>query len=301
MIKKPYAIILLLFAATMFASNHVAARLAFDNGTGLVLAIVFRATLASILMFLLALNRKQSFRITKEFLSWVLLVGVLISLQSLTLYSAIAVMPVAVALLLLNAWPILYIFASWWVGETRPNISLIAIMLVICLGLSLVLDLPSVLLGRTTEGSGSFLWWKGAALALSSAFFLAGAMWITNHKLSKLPGTVRSAYSMFIVAVMLLNIGLLGLLPSGFSLPESNTGYVGLLLLGLFYGIASCILFVLAPRLDMAKNSPVLNFEPVASLFLAYIFLGQMLSVSQLMGGGLVMVGIVSIGLLRAR
>jgi len=58
------------------------------------------------------------------------------------------------------------------------------------------------------------------------------------------------------------------------------------------------LLFVLAPRLDMASNSPMLNSEPVAALFLAYVLLGQLLNEIQLVGGVIVVVGIVSLGLM---
>ncbi len=64
------------------------------------------------------------------------------------------------------------------------------------------------------------------------------------------------------------------------------------------YGIAFTLLFVLAPRLDMASNSPMLNSEPVAALFLAYALLGQFLNELQLVGGVIVVVGIVSLGLM---
>lgn len=50
----------------------------------------------------------------------------------------------------------------------------------------------------------------------------------------------------------------------------------------------------------MARNSPILNFEPVASLFLGYLFLGQFLNTMQLIGGAIVVLGIMAIGLSRA-
>jgi len=45
----------------------------------------------------------------------------------------------------------------------------------------------------------------------------------------------------------------------------------------------------------------VMNFEPVASLLIAYLVLGQMLSPSQLVGGAVVVGGIVVLSLSKGR
>ncbi len=95
--------------------------------------------------------------------------------------------------------------------------------------------------------------------------------------------------------------GFLGAVPGGMSLPDNSTGWVGLTLLALLYGSGFSILFIFVPRLDMARNAPVMNFEPVASLLIAYLVLGQMLSPSQLVGGAVVVGVIVVLSLSKGR
>jgi len=90
--------------------------------------------------------------------------------------------------------------------------------------------------------------------------------------------------------------GALDWVPGGLNTPQATEGWLGLLGLSILYGIAFTLLFVLAPRLDMGRNSPVLNFEPVASLFLGFVFLGQFLLPMQLIGGAMVIAGILAIG-----
>ncbi|MNG21263.1 EamA-like transporter family protein [compost metagenome] len=46
------------------------------------------------------------------------------------------------------------------------------------------------------------------------------------------------------------------------------------------------------PRLDIARNAPVLNVEPVAGLLFGWLILDQQLSALQLVGGGMVVAGI---------
>lgn len=247
-------------------------------------------------MFTVARVKRQSFKVPVNTRPWLITIGFLIAFQSWSLYSSVAIIPVAVALLMVNSWPVMYIIISWLAGGQRPSLPLAVSLGVIILGLTLVMNVSGVMNDpNLTIGQ----WWLGIFYGLAAAVVLAFAMWITNNKMSEISGSVRSTYTMLIVSSSLLTIGLLGWLPSNFSLPASFNGYLGLFFLTVFYGVGSTVLFVLAPKLDMTRNSPVLNFEPVASLLLGFIFLGQVLSSIQLIGGALVVAGIVSVGLIR--
>ncbi|MNT81444.1 EamA-like transporter family protein [compost metagenome] len=75
-------------------------------------------------------------------------------------------------------------------------------------------------------------------------------------------------------------------------MPESAGGWVALSFLVLLYGAAFSTLFIFMPRLDIARNAPVLNVEPVAGLLFGWLILDQQLSALQLVGGGMVVAGI---------
>jgi len=291
-LPRPIIIGILIVAATLFAGNHIAARFAFDNGTGLLLAVLARGGAALLLMLSIALIRKASFKIPSSLVKWQMLLVLLIAAQSVCLYSAITRVPVAVALLLVNTWPIIFIVCSWIMGKRKVNLITLIILGVILLGLSLVLNVNA-------DVSLMENWTTGVALGILSAFLLASAMWITQYQLSELQGSVRSSYTMLGVVILMTLLGASGFFPNGLSLPQNQQGWLGLMMLAVLYGIAVTLLFVLTAKLDMARNSPILNFEPVASLFLGYLFLGQFLNHMQLIGGGIVILGIVAIGLHR--
>lgn len=291
-LSRPVSLIILVIAATLFASNHIAAKFAFDNDTGLLLAVLARSGMALMLMSALAIFYKSSFRIPDGQKRWQLTLGLLITLQSIALYSAITRIPIALALLLVNTWPMIFILASWLLKKSEPSIRIFLILVGILIGLFFVLDLPDT---QTYDEN----WVLGILLAELSAILIAGAMWISQHQLAHIPGSVRSAYTMLFVVVTCLAIVGSNVYPSGMQLPSTSTGWLGLFLLALLYGTASTILFVLAPKLDMAKNSPVLNAEPVASLILAYFLLGQTLSAMQLLGGSIVVCGIIAVGIIK--
>lgn len=293
-LPRPIIICVLLIAATLFAGNHIAARFAFDNGTGLLLAVLARGSAALLLMLSIALIRKASFKMPAQLVKWQIILVILIAVQSLCLYSAITRFPVAVALLLVNTWPIIFIVCSWIMGKKKANLITFIILGVILLGLSLVLNIDSTVATAANED-----WSMGVMLGVLSAFLLAAAMWITQYQLAQIQGSVRSSYTMFGVVLLMALLGMSGYFPNGLSLPQNSQGWLGLLMLAILYGIAVTLLFVLAAKLDMSRNSPILNFEPVASLFLGYLFLGQFLNNTQLIGGGIVILGIMAIGLQR--
>lgn len=294
MLSRPLAIMLLCSVATLFATNHVAARVAFDEGTGLLLAILVRSLVAVVVLGALVLLQRKSLRLPAGTAGWQLLVGLLVVVQSLSLYSAVARIPVVVALLLMNTLPIQLALISWAMGGSRPTPRAALIMGVILVGLVVVLDVPTWLADPAAMGSG---WFLGIGLGLAAAFVFSWALWITEHRLAEVGSTLRSLLTMLTVLVSMLAAGAAGLVPGGMDLPQSPAGVWGLAALGLFYGVGFSILFISVPRLNMARNAPALNMEPVAALVLGYLILGQTLSPVQLMGGGMVLVGIVILGL----
>lgn len=293
MLPRPLAIMLLCSVATLFATNHVAARVAFDEGTGLLLAILVRSSVAVVVLGTLVLLQRKSLRLPVGTAGWQLLVGLLVVVQSLSLYSAVARIPVVVALLLMNTLPIQLALISWAMGGSRPTPRAALIMGVILVGLVVVLDVPTWLADPAAMGSG---WFLGIGLGLAAAFVFSWALWITEHRLAEVGSTLRSLLTMLTVLVSMLAAGAAGLVPGGMDLPQSPAGVWGLAALGLFYGVGFSILFISVPRLNMARNAPALNMEPVAALVLGYLILGQTLSPVQLMGGGMVLVGIVILG-----
>ncbi|MNL25632.1 EamA-like transporter family protein [compost metagenome] len=121
----------------------------------------------------------------------------------------------------------------------------------------------------------------------------ACALWITDHKLSQVRGSVRSLLTIFIVFSSVNLAGLTGALPGGLNLPATTTGLLALATLVVLYGTGFIVLFISVPRLDMPRNAPVMNIEPLATLLMGWIVLDQMLSAGQVMGGVIVVTGIV--------
>ncbi|WP_336232461.1 DMT family transporter [Thalassospira sp. CH_XMU1458] len=283
------AVAILAAAACFFAANHVAARLTFENGTGLLLAVLCRSAVALSILIAIVYFKRHSIRLPRGLVRWQLVLGLMITIQSLCLYSAVARVPVALALLTANTFPIILALLTWGLGGPRPTLRAAGLMLFILSGLVLALDLPAIL-GGGAEVTSS--WWLGIGFALMSATVLSVAFWVTDHKLAGISGPVRSMFTMVVVFISMIIAGTGDVLPGGMGLPNAMPGWMGLFALMLLYGGAFAVLFISVPRLDMARNAPVMNMEPIATLLFGWVILGQMISPIQMLGGLVVVSGI---------
>ncbi|NQD91789.1 DMT family transporter [Pseudomonas sp. CrR25] len=284
------AVLILATLACSFAANHIAARIAFDHEAGLLLAMVCRSGVTMLVLIALVLWRGESLQLKPQTLGWQLLLGLLIALQSFCIYSAIARIPVALALLVVNLSPILLALLTWGLGGPPPTRRTATLMGVILIGLVLALDLPARL---AHLGEIDARWIEGVLFSFTAAAVFACALWITDHRLALMPGTVRSMLTMAVVFTASAIVGAADLLPGGMSLPSSDTGWIALGCLVLLYGTAFSALFIFVTRLNIARNAPVMNMEPVAGLVLGWLILGQLLNGIQVVGGLIVVSGIV--------
>jgi drug/metabolite transporter (DMT)-like permease len=81
-IARPLGVLLQLLIACAFASNHTAARMAFDAGLSFSTAVVVRSAATAIFLLFLLKMAKISLRLPKAITYKGILIGLLIALQS---------------------------------------------------------------------------------------------------------------------------------------------------------------------------------------------------------------------------
>ncbi len=289
-ISRWVGIALLLVIATVFGGNHIAARVAFDHGSNVTTAVAFRSTGTALIVLALLLFNGISLSVPGGTLARSVLIGLLIAIQSYCLYSAVAVIPVALALLVFQTFPMLLALTSWIAGSERPTRRVLLAMPVALIGLALALDVwgkSGDIAGRWAEVGAGVLWALGASVSFALALYLM------TRWLGSMDGRLRSFLSMCVVAVVTLAGGTLA---NAFALPVDQTGWIALVLLTIFYAIAITSVFVLLPRLGAVNNAAVLNFEPIAVLGLAWMILGQAVALLQVVGAFIVVGAIAWMG-----
>jgi len=123
---------ILLLIAFMMGANHVAARTAFNHGVDVVTAVTVRSAILW--------QQKVAFRVQPQRRKFLAMVGVLIAVQSVCLYSAVARLPVALALLAFNTYPLSTALWARLLYGQRPERAVLWAMPVMMAGLALALD-----------------------------------------------------------------------------------------------------------------------------------------------------------------
>ncbi|TNF54731.1 MAG: DMT family transporter [Burkholderiales bacterium] len=289
------AFTILLLIALMMGANHVAARFAFDSGVSVATAVLFRSGVTALVVLLILRIAGVGVSVPAAQRRPLLLVGVLISVQSLCLYAAVARLPVALALLAFNAYPLwTALWARLLYGE-RPEPQVLRAMPLILLGLAFALDVSGAASGLGTAGHWGRIG-AGVLFATAAAATFGCALVLTQHGTAGLDGRLRTASTMGIVAMVALAVVMA---QGGVSLPKTTVGWWGLAGLTVLYGTAFTVMFTVLPRLGVVGNSAIMNVEPIFALVLAWLLLHQSIAPMQVAGGLIVVGTVMWLGLRR--
>ena len=283
----------LLLIAFMMGANHVAARVAFNHGLDVATAVAVRSTVTALVVAFVVFINRVPLRLTARHKRFLPLIGILIGVQSLCLYSSVARLPVALALLAFNTYPL---WAALWdrvLYQRRPERAVLLAMPFILVGLGLALDVFGA-----ASGLGAAQQWgrigAGVAFALAAAATFGLAMILTQHEAGTLDGRVRTVSTLTIAALIALVVVSA---QGGFHLPQATPGWWGLAALTFLYGTAFTIMFTVLPKLGVAGNSAIMNVEPVFALVLAWLILNQAIAPVQVAGALLVVGTVMALGL----
>ncbi len=292
---SPRAFAMLLLLACMFGANHVAARIALDHGVDVATAVAVRSLVTAAVVAAIVWLNRVPLTLSARHRQVMPLIATLVSIQSLCLYSSVARIPVGLALLAFNTYPLWTAAAAWAIYKHKPERAILIAMPVILFGLALALDVTGLASGLDAKahwgriGSG-----VGFALVAGTTFGLVLAL--TQHEVADLDGRLRTTITMGIVGVLAL---LGSFTQGGLHWPNAVAGWWGLTALTLLYGTAFTVMFTLLPKLGVVGSSPILNIEPVAALAMAWLLLGQAISAIQVAGALLVVGAVTALGLRR--
>jgi len=283
----------LLLIAFMMGANHVAARTAFNHGLDVVTAITVRSVITASVLALILWQQKVAFRVLPAQRKYLGAVGLLIAVQSVCLYSAVARLPVALALLAFNTYPLTTALWARILYGHQPERAVLWAMPVMMAGLALALDV----LGAAS-GLGAARQWAeigaGVAFALAASATFGLALVLTQHETVGVDGRLRTFTTMATVGVL---AAIVALTQGGFQWPQAEPGWWGLAALTFLYGTAFTIMFTVLPKLGVVGNSAIMNVEPIFALVLAWALLGQAIAPMQLLGAAVVVSAVLWLGL----
>lgn len=256
-----------LFAALSSASYGVNAfaitlyEAGFTTGS----VLFYRYLFATIIVALLMLGRRESFRISRGELMLIMPMGLLFAYSSLSLFVSYNYMGVSLSATVLFIYPALVALLLWaFCRETPGRVTLVAIPIVF-LGIVL-LDLDGILAGESSA--------VGLAIVISSALSYAIYMVVVQKsRLSRMPSIKLSFYSLLFG--LLFYIVQTGFCTSVQPL-RTPTDWTVALALALFPSLISISTMAVAIKLVGSTATAVLGaFEPVTSVLIGVCLYGE--------------------------
>jgi drug/metabolite transporter (DMT)-like permease len=290
------AFLTLMLIALMMGANHVAARLAFNGGMDVATGVAVRSWITASVVAAVVWWAKVPWRADAGQRKGLLMVGLAIGLQSQCLYSSVARLPVALALLGFNTYPLWTALWDRVLYGRRTERAVLQAMPVILLGLALALDVAGA-----SSGLGAADQWQqmgvGVAFALTAAAVFGLALVWTQHETQGMDGRVRTIGTMALSGVVALAV-IAG--QGGPHWPQTELGWFGLAALTFLYGTAFTIMFTVLPKLGVSGHSAMMNVEPVFALGLAWVVLDQRIAPIQIVGALLVVGAVIALGMRKA-
>lgn len=284
---------LALLSAATFGTSGSFGRSLIDAGWSPAAAVTVRVGVAALLLAVpgvLALRGR--WRLLRRGAGAVTLFGVIaIAGCQLCYFNALQHVSVGVALLLEYMGTVLVVGWLWARHRQRPRPLTMAGAVVAVAGLVLVLDL----LGGGRVDLAGVLWGLGAAVGLAVYFVVS-----SRAGEGGLPPVAMAGAGMGVGAVVLVALGVAGALPMRFTFGDVTfAGYrVGWLLpvvgLSLVAAVVSYVTGIHATRRLGAKLASFVGLtEVMFAVLFAWLFVGQLPTLTQLIGGVLIVVGIV--------
>jgi drug/metabolite transporter (DMT)-like permease len=289
------AFLTLLLIAFLMGSHHVAGRLAFDSGLNVATAVVVRSFVTVVAVSFILFWSGISWRITAQQGRGLLVMGLSIGVQSQLIYASVSRLPVALALIAFNTFPL---WTALWdrvlYGES-PDKGVLRALPIIFLGLCLALDV----LGATSNlGAKAHLMQVGVGVAfgIAAAAVFGVSLVVMQHETIGLDGRVRTVMTTALAGMVALAVVSI---QGGPKWPQTTLGWYALAALSLLFCTGFTLLFTVLPKLGVGSNAAIMNAEPVFALIMAWLVLGQTIAPSQIAGALLVVGTVIWLGLRR--
>jgi len=264
--------------ALFFGAAPTLARLAFDGGTGTLTLQFARFAFAAVGLWLLLAATGRIAPIARRLLPLVTVLVLLSAGASYGYMTSVRTIPVPVASLVFFTFPLMVGPLAHLIGDERLTLRRVLALCVGFAGIALVL-----------EGGVAHADPLGLALAFGGGVCVAVSFQVSRRLTIEVSPMLLTAV---VAGASALVCGALLLFHGAIDLPVTTRGWVGVAGNAVAYTVGLSCLFAAIQRLGAVTTAVAGNLEPVVSVALAAVVLGEALSGIQLVGGVVVLAGI---------
>lgn len=274
-----------LCAAALYGLMPNFVRAAYNNGVPAAEATLFRTTAIALILGGVALFRGESFAVRRAAIPAFAAQSAATLVISVSYLMSVQYIPVGLAVLIFFTFPVLIMLLSPLVEGHAPGLAPVLVTILAFAGLSLAIG-PSF---GSLDARGLSL--AAAASAGAVVQFYSGRSLSRHMTPAAFASLVHAAIWPATLAVALyVSNGTLQMLPGG---SANGTAMLFLCGVALIYVIAY-LLQMLSLRFAAASRvAPFYNLEPVVTMVVAMLLLGERFALAQYAGGALVLVALV--------
>ncbi len=270
-----------LVGALAFAPITTLARLAYDAGADGASLVLCRYLLAVLVLWAMLLLRGRLPLLPRGAWGKSLAAGVCWIGGTYGYLGAVEYIPVSLAAVAIYAYPLVVAALSPFVEKTRLTLLHGLAFLTAFGGLALALG-PDL----------SSLDWRGLALAGTGIVGSAGMLLLTARQA---PEVDSMTHTFWVNLVGLAGVSLLVNFTGGLQLPGTDEGWLAFVAALSIYIVAILAVLGGAKLAGAARTAMIMNLEPIITLALATLVLGEILGWEQLVGAGLVLGAVMGI------
>lgn len=273
-----FGVILTILVAVSFAVNSTLASIAYDHGANPLSALTVRTGAAALTVLIILRVWRVPVNLSRRLKLTGIGLGGFLAAYSYGVLGAIEHLPVALVVITFYLYPMLTGFGAWITGQEPITPRLVIALLAAFAGLALALDVFGQSLSLT-----------GIAMAAGAAVIITVMMLIMAPLVK---GQDSRPISFYMLASGTCIFVLLDIIAGEFALPSSLEGRLAFAGVGAFYSFSIIGIFVAISKIGPVRVSLLMNFEPLASVILGVVLLGQVLSPIQFLGAAIVLTAI---------
>lgn len=273
--------ICLILSALIYGIAPMLAKIAYMGGVNGMTLTFLRTFLMLPLLFVLMLARGRSFRLNKKELFDIIILGVVGgSFSIISLYAAYDYISTGLATTLHFIYPLIIVVVSALIyREKITNMKLAAVMLV-TLGIFLFVDLNTA-----ADKIGVIL------AVLSGVFYSFYVIYMDHSGLDKMDYVKLTFYLMIIMSA---GTFIFGAATKSIVFNEmSGTAWVFAVIISFLITIGAIPLFQAGVRYEGASTAGIVSaLEPITTIILGALFLGEAMGLVQYFGGAMIILGV---------
>lgn len=273
--------IFLLTSAFIYGFAPVLAKFTYEGGANGITLTFLRAALCVPLLYVMAKADKKSLKLTKSELKQVVILGIFGgALPIVLLYLSYDYISTGLATTLHFVYPLIIVIASSFLfHEKMTKFKLIAVVLV-TVGIFLFADINHV--------ANKI----GIVLALLSGVFYS--FYVIYMERSGLDDMDPSKFTFYTMLIMSMTTLAFGFAIGGINFNMTAGAWVFSMLISILVTLIAIPMFQAGVKYEGATTAGIMStFEPITSVAMGAVFLGEIVGGAQMLGGAMILSGVI--------